>query len=114
MTGSQKKNGTGTGNLKNQDTILNVLSGVLHFVGDSLIRDTIDGNLLELPRQSSYQCDQSSTPSYGDNVFSDESDDSKLGLDFQHSFSSFKIIYQVPCILGVNLTDVDQLEFIQQ
>ncbi|KAK6805393.1 hypothetical protein RDI58_003178 [Solanum bulbocastanum] len=68
----------------------------------------------ELPRQSSYQCDQSSTPSYGDNVFSDESDDSKLGLDFQHSFSSFKIIYQVPCIFGVNLTDVDQLEFIQQ
>ncbi|KAH0719395.1 hypothetical protein KY285_015426 [Solanum tuberosum] len=37
-----------------------------------------------------------------------------LGLDLQHIFLSFKIIYQVPCILGVNLTDVDLLKFIQQ
>uniref|UniRef100_M1BJ49 Uncharacterized protein n=1 Tax=Solanum tuberosum TaxID=4113 RepID=M1BJ49_SOLTU len=34
--------GTGTDNLKNQDTILNVTSGVLYFVGDSLVPDTID------------------------------------------------------------------------
>lgn len=38
---------TGTENLKNQDTILNVTSGILHMVGDSLIPDTIDKNCLE-------------------------------------------------------------------
>ncbi|KAG5623135.1 hypothetical protein H5410_008353 [Solanum commersonii] len=36
---------TGTKNLKNQDTILDVTSGS-HFVGDSLVSDTIDKKLL--------------------------------------------------------------------
>ncbi|XP_006340851.1 DNA mismatch repair protein MLH3 isoform X5 [Solanum tuberosum] len=38
--------GTGTESFKNQDTILNVTSGILHFVGDSLVPDTIDKNCL--------------------------------------------------------------------
>ncbi|MCD7446477.1 hypothetical protein HAX54_007791 [Datura stramonium] len=38
---------TGTENLKNQDTILNVASGILHFVGDLLVPDTIDKSCLE-------------------------------------------------------------------
>ncbi|KAH0783756.1 hypothetical protein KY290_003354 [Solanum tuberosum] len=39
--------GTGTYNLKNQDTILNVTSGVLYFVGDLLVPNTIDKNCVE-------------------------------------------------------------------
>ncbi|MCD7448699.1 hypothetical protein HAX54_045638 [Datura stramonium] len=38
---------TGTENLKNQETILNITSGILHFVGNSLVPDTIDKNCLE-------------------------------------------------------------------
>ncbi|XP_049352514.1 DNA mismatch repair protein MLH3-like isoform X7 [Solanum verrucosum] len=49
--GSQKKyemqSSSGTENHKNLDTILNVTSGVLHFVGDSLVPDTIDKNCPE-------------------------------------------------------------------
>ena len=41
------QSGSGTENPKNLDTILNVTSGVLHFVGDSLVTDTIDKNCLE-------------------------------------------------------------------
>lgn len=39
--------GSGAEDLKNQDTILNVTSGILHFVGNSLVPDTIDKNYLE-------------------------------------------------------------------
>lgn len=41
------QSGSGAEDLKNQDTILNVTSGILHFVGDSLVPDTIDKNYLE-------------------------------------------------------------------
>ncbi|KAG5624644.1 hypothetical protein H5410_009862 [Solanum commersonii] len=43
----EMQSSTGTDNLKNQDTILNVTSGVLYFVGDSLVPDTIDKNCVE-------------------------------------------------------------------
>lgn len=43
----EMQSSTGTQNLKNQDTILNVTSGVLHFIGDSLVPETIDKNCLE-------------------------------------------------------------------
>ncbi|XP_049357397.1 uncharacterized protein LOC125822070 [Solanum verrucosum] len=43
----EMQSGTGTENLKNQDTILSVTSGVLHFIGDSLVPDTIDKNFLK-------------------------------------------------------------------
>ncbi|KAH0777543.1 hypothetical protein KY290_008954 [Solanum tuberosum] len=45
--GSEKKNSAGTENLNNQYTVLNVTSGVLHFVGDSMVPDTIDKNFPE-------------------------------------------------------------------
>ncbi|MCE5165705.1 hypothetical protein HAX54_011788 [Datura stramonium] len=43
----EMQSSTGTENLKNQDTILNVASGILHFVGDLLVPDTIDKSCLE-------------------------------------------------------------------
>ncbi|KAG5623925.1 hypothetical protein H5410_009143, partial [Solanum commersonii] len=43
----EMQSGTGTENLKNQDTILSVTSGVLHFIGESLVPDTIDKNFLK-------------------------------------------------------------------
>ncbi|KAH0732440.1 hypothetical protein KY289_003628 [Solanum tuberosum] len=43
----EMQSGTGTYNLKNQDTILNVTSGVLYFVGDLLVPNTIDKNCVE-------------------------------------------------------------------
>ncbi|KAK6798621.1 hypothetical protein RDI58_006324 [Solanum bulbocastanum] len=43
----EMQTGTGTANLKNQDSILNVTSDVLHFIGDSSVPDTIDKTCLE-------------------------------------------------------------------
>ncbi|KAH0745121.1 hypothetical protein KY285_006778 [Solanum tuberosum] len=43
----EMQSSSGTENHKNLDTILNVTSGVLHFVGDSLVPDTIDKNCPE-------------------------------------------------------------------
>lgn len=42
----EMQSGAGTKSRKNQDTVLNVTSGILHFLGDSLVPNTIDRNCL--------------------------------------------------------------------
>ncbi|XP_016560367.1 DNA mismatch repair protein MLH3 isoform X1 [Capsicum annuum] len=170
---------TGTENLKNQDTILNVTSGILHMVGDSLIPDTIDKNCLEgakvlqqvdkkfipivagttLAIIDQHAADericleelrdkvlsgQKRTTTYLDseqelvmpeighqlllnyadqiqnwgwicNIHSQASRSfSSRNLNLIHKQPTSVTLLAVPCILGVNLTDVDLLEFLQQ
>ncbi|KAM3362867.1 DNA mismatch repair protein MLH3 isoform X2 [Capsicum galapagoense] len=169
---------TGTENLKNQDTILNVTSGILHMVGDSLIPDTIDKNCLEgakvlqqvdkkfipivagttLAIIDQHAADerirleelrdkvlsgQKRTTTYLDseqelvmpeighqlllnyadqiqnwgwicNIHSQASRSFSRNLNLIHKQPTSVTLLAVPCILGVNLTDVDLLEFLQQ
>ncbi|KAK4347571.1 hypothetical protein RND71_033910 [Anisodus tanguticus] len=152
---------TGTEDLKNQDTILNVTSGILHFVGDSLVPDTIDKNCLEglfWPLHSPHAADerirleelrekvlsgQKRTTTYLDseqelvipeigyqllhnyaeqiqnwgwicNIHSQASRSFTRNLNLIHKQPTSVTLLAVPCILGVNLTDVDLLEFLQQ
>lgn len=169
---------TGTENLKNQDTILNVTSGILHFVGDSLVPDTIDKNCLEgakvlqqvdkkfipivagttLAIIDQHAADerihleelrekvlsgQKRTTTYLDyeqelvmpeigyqllhnyadqiqnwgwicNIHSQASSSFTRNLNLIHKQPTSVTLLAVPCILGVNLTDVDLLEFLQQ
>ncbi|KAK6805361.1 hypothetical protein RDI58_003146 [Solanum bulbocastanum] len=59
-------NSAGTENLNNQYTVLSVIPGVLHFVGDSLVPNTIDKNCPRVPKFSNRpklmdkRCDKSS------------------------------------------------------
>ncbi|CAN4083588.1 unnamed protein product [Withania somnifera] len=170
--------GTGTENLKNQDTVLNVTSGILHFVGDSLVPDTIDKKCLEgakvllqvdkkfipivagttLAIIDQHAADerirleelrekvlsgQNRTTTYLDseqdlvmpeigyqllhnyadqiqnwgwicNIHSQASRSFTRNLNLIHKQPTSVKLVAVPCILGVNLTDVDLLEFLQQ
>ncbi|KAJ8567718.1 hypothetical protein K7X08_019926 [Anisodus acutangulus] len=152
--------GTGTEDLKNQDTILNVTSGILHFVGDSLVPDTIDKNCLEGAKVLQ-QVDKKFIPivagttlalidqhaaderirleelrekvmpeigyqllhNYAEqiqnwgwicNIHSQTSRSFTRNLNLIHKQPTSVTLVAVPCILGVNLTDVDLLEFLQQ
>ncbi|XP_070024073.1 DNA mismatch repair protein MLH3 isoform X1 [Nicotiana sylvestris] len=170
--------GSGAEDLKNQDTILNVTSGILHFVGDSLVPDTIDKNCLEgakvlqqvdkkyipivagktLAIIDQHAADerirleelrekvlsgQMRTTTYLDseqelvmpeigyqllhnyaeqiqnwgwicNIHSQASRSFTRNLNLIHKKPKAVTLLAVPCILGVNLTDVDLLEFLQQ
>ncbi|XP_075091265.1 LOW QUALITY PROTEIN: DNA mismatch repair protein MLH3-like [Nicotiana tabacum] len=170
--------GSGAEDLKNQDTILNVTSGILHFVGNSLVPDTIDKNYLEgakvlqqvdkkyipivagttLAIIDQHAADerirleelrekvlsgQMRTTTYLDseqelvmpeigyqllhnyaeqiqnwgwicNVHSQASRSFTRNLNLIHKKPKAVTLLAVPCILGVNLTDVDLLEFLQQ
>ncbi|XP_055803099.1 DNA mismatch repair protein MLH3-like isoform X3 [Solanum dulcamara] len=171
--------GSGTESLKNQDTILNVTSGILYFVGDSLVPDTIDKNCLEGAKVLQ-QVDKKFIPIVGgttlaiidqhaaderirleelrEKVLSGQKRTTtyldseqelvmpEIGYQLLHNYAdqiqnwgwicnihsqasrsftsrNLNLIHKqptsvtllaVPCILGVNLTDVDLLEFLQQ
>ncbi|XP_060192073.1 DNA mismatch repair protein MLH3 isoform X2 [Lycium barbarum] len=169
---------TGTEDLKNEDTILNVTSGILHFIGDSLVPDTIDKNCLEgakvlqqvdkkfipivagttLAMIDQHAADerirleelrekilsgQKRTITYLDseqelvmpeigyqllhnyadqiqnwgwicNIHSQASGSFTRNLNLIHKQPTSVTLLAVPCILGVNLSDVDLLEFLQQ
>ncbi|XP_027770217.1 DNA mismatch repair protein MLH3 isoform X1 [Solanum pennellii] len=170
--------GTGTKSRKNQDTVLNVTSGILHFLGDSLVPNTIDRNCLcgakvlqqvdkkfipivggtTLAIIDQHAADerirleelrekvlsgQKRTTTYLDseqelvmpeigyqllhnyadqiqnwgwicNIHSEASKSFTRNLNLIHKQQTSVRLLAVPCILGVNLTDVDLLEFLQQ
>ncbi|KAG5529979.1 hypothetical protein RHGRI_030372 [Rhododendron griersonianum] len=147
----------------NEDTVLDVSSGILHLAGDSLVPESINKNFLE-DAQVLQQVDKKFIPVVGSGVLAiidqvlSEGKKTVTYLDSEQKLVLPEIEYQllhtyaeqiqswgwlcnihargsksfkrnlnllqkqptvvtlvaVPCILGVNLTDVDLLEFLQQ
>ncbi|KAI3747662.1 hypothetical protein L6452_10231 [Arctium lappa] len=144
----------------NQDSILDISSGILHLLGDSLLPKSITKRCLE-DSKVLQQVDKKFIPVVGggilaiidqhaaderirledlrgkilpeigyqllknyseqiqkwgwvSNFHAQSSVSFKKNLNFLHNQRSVATLTAVPCILGVNLTDVDLLEFLQQ
>ncbi|KAG5624866.1 hypothetical protein H5410_010084 [Solanum commersonii] len=86
---AKMKSSSGTENHKNLDTILNVTSGVLHFVGDSLVPDTIDKNCPEGAKVLQH-VDKKFIPSVASKA-PDVTDQSYLSPQHSANFKVFKV-----------------------